>query len=462
MASAATITVTTTHDPDPSGTGNCATGGSCSLREAVTAAQSGDTIKLRTRSVPYSLTQSNGPLLIATNLTLAGGGARNTVIKQTVSDKNVLHVASGVTATVQGVAITGGHVTGPNTGGGISSQGTLTVRDSIVTQNKADGYTDNGGMTPLPYPGIGGGIYNAGGPLTIIRSTISGNIAAAGGGSGALGGGIYSTYPVTVVNSTIDGNSAQGGGMGAGNGGGIFTGADPNARLTLTNATVAFNKATGQNPQGGNLYITDSGTLWTAKNSIIADGTAGTGAENCAGAKLNSLGYNLEDRNQCGFIRPTDKQSTDPLLATLANYGGPTDTDALLSGSPAINGGNPSGCLGPTSTKLLTDQRGIARPQGSRCDIGAFEFRVPTLKGSPVISGTHKVGDKLTCVFTVLSPDGPPTKTVTWLRKSTQVGTGTTYIVKSADKGHSLRCHVVAKNSAGSASGTSAPVSIPG
>jgi hypothetical protein len=89
-----------------------------------------------------------------------------------------------------------------------------------------------------------------------------------------------------------------------------------------------------------------------------------------------SEGYNLSSDGTCGLIGPGDMQNTDPLLGPLQQNGGPTQTMALLPGSPAIDAGNPSGCTDSNSHLLKTDQRGMPRPDKEDtggCDIGAFE-----------------------------------------------------------------------------------------
>jgi hypothetical protein len=134
----------------------------------------------------------------------------------------------------------------------------------------------------------------------------------------------------------------------------------------------------------------------------------------------------------------------------------------LLPGSPAINGGNPAGCIDPSDVELLVDQRGFVRPQAASCDIGAFEFRVPLLNGKPRISGKPQVGQRLSCLLpAVQSTDGPATKDIGWLQNGRVVFSGRTYAVKPTDAGHALRCHLRAANAAGSASATSPAVSVP-
>lgn len=479
MASAAgattTIKVTTPQDTDASGTGDCLGNDTsdCTLRDAINAANasSGDTI-----SIPggtYQLAQSAAPQ-ISSSMTLEGAGARTTTIKQTESHQGVLDVSSAsATVTVDGVTITGGQAMG--SGGGISSGGTLTLRNSTVTGNEADGYTtcvDPPECTmQFAQPGTGGGIYSSG-SLTIMNSTVSDNIATPGSAASvtgsAWGGGIYSIQSaLRIVNSTVAGNSAQGG-IGFGAGGGIFTVAASGSALELASATIAANTASGGagqgHAQGGNVYLDENnGTLLSVvKDSIVADGTGDSGAENCAGGTLTSAGYNLEDHNQCGFGAAGDQVSKNAHLGQLHNNGGPTDTVALLSGSPAINGGSPQGCKDLANAPIATDQRDVTRPQGSRCDIGAFEFRLVTLAGKPRVSGKPHVGQKLTCLLpAVQSPDGAVTQAVTWLRNGAPAGKGKTYEVRQADAGHSLSCRLVAKNSAGSASAMSSAVKVP-
>ena len=64
----------------------------------------------------------------------------------------------------------------------------------------------------------------------------------------------------------------------------------------------------------------------------------------------------------------------DPLFGPLQYNGGPTQTHALLPGSPAIDAGAPAGCTGAAGAPLTTDQRGFPRPYGPACDIGAVEY----------------------------------------------------------------------------------------
>jgi hypothetical protein len=91
---------------------------------------------------------------------------------------------------------------------------------------------------------------------------------------------------------------------------------------------------------------------------------------------VKSGGHNIDSGTTCGFGASGDQSNTDAKLSPLQNNGGLTATDALLAGSPAIDAaGN---CPPPT-----TDQRGVTRPQGAACDIGAFELAAPLVPGAP-------------------------------------------------------------------------------
>jgi hypothetical protein len=151
------------------------------------------------------------------------------------------------------------------------------------------------------------------------------------------------------VNSTISGNTATN------NIGGIRHYANS---LSVLNSTIAYNQ------RGG---VSASASL-TLKNTIIAYNT-GSGWNNCNGSgAVASQGYNLSNDSTCGawFTASGDLNNVDPLLGPLQNNGGSTPTHALPLGSPAVNAGTNAGCP-------ATDQRGVSRPQGGRCDIGAFE-----------------------------------------------------------------------------------------
>jgi uncharacterized repeat protein (TIGR01451 family) len=255
-----------------------------------------------------------------------------------------IYIQAG-TVTIETSTITGN--TAHNGGGGIYSVSTLTVNDSTIDGNTATF-------------GGGGGIYNVGSALTVENSTISGNTAPAGGGIEDNAGGTF-----MLTNSTIAGNTAS-------SGGGIFD--LFGAPETLNYSTIVGNSASSS---GGGIFnfFNLSGAAETLNGSLVARNQGG----NCvvsSGPPSSILdgGYNLEDRASCGFSTANNSLSnTDPLLDPngLADNGGPTQTIAPLPGSPAIDA-IPTGVNG-CGTTITADQRGVSRPQGPGCDIGAFE-----------------------------------------------------------------------------------------
>jgi len=154
-------------------------------------------------------------------------------------------------------------------------------------------------------------------------------------------------------NSTLSGNVAtsQGGALNI----------DYRNDVTISHTTIAGNVGYIAN----SIYIQSSSGSFTILNSIIASDNEG---KNCTQADLLivSLGYNISDDASCQLTEPTDLQNTDPLLGLLQDNGGPTETHALLPGSPAIDSGDNGTCP-------AVDQRGVARPQGAGCDRGAVE-----------------------------------------------------------------------------------------
>jgi hypothetical protein len=260
-------------------------------------------------------------------------------------------------------------------GGGICNIDDLVLEDSSVTGNAVN-IANAGGASAVG----GGGLYNNGNGVTIRRSSISGNTVTVGNVFRAAGGGgIFdngdgpATENSTIANNHLTVNSATGDRHG---GGGVYL----NGPLgTFTSSTIAGNVVAGAVPtSGGNVWDDGAQALFT--NSIVANGSAPTNA-NCDGfgATFQTGGGNLESASTCGFGSGTDKPNTNPLLAALTNNDGPTDTMALLAGSPAIDAGL-VGCP-------ATDQRGVARPQGASCDIGAFETAGSAAPPAPVPSG---------------------------------------------------------------------------
>ena len=146
------------------------------------------------------------------------------------------------------------------------------------------------------------------------------------------------------------------------------------ALCCFVNATVARNSVDANGASafsgGGGLYR-NSGTT-TLQATIIALNTSPTGlGPDCLGPPASD-GHNLiGDTTDCSFTpKGNDKHDVNPKLAKLAANGGPTQTVALLKGSPAID------WIPKKSCAVTTDQRGVSRPQGPRCDIGSYERNV--------------------------------------------------------------------------------------
>jgi hypothetical protein len=270
-------------------------------------------------------------------------------------------------------------------GGGLMSSAALTILDTTFSGNAATATGGNGAGTGNGGPGsivYAGGVLIAPGTLTasVTASSITGNVGDASGGAhgpaggtaGAggvvQGGGVKATVSSSVFtfgNVTVAANIARSSPTGTVQGGGVFAAASGSGKIHLTNATLSANSASGPaGATGGNLQPSGSVEL---RDTILAAGMAMAGAQNCS-ATTTSLGHNLEDTtpSQCGLVAIGDRVGADPLLAPLQANGGPTSTMALLGASPAIDAGDTS-CLG-------SDQRGVARPQGAACDIGAYEL----------------------------------------------------------------------------------------
>ena len=464
-ANAATFTVNNTSDA----TGTCPTPSTCSFRQALDSANSttGDDTIVFAIPNPSTITLSNGPLPISPatptdHLTVTGPGATQLTIQPSTATGPIFAVTAG-TSTLSGMTITGGSV-GSFTGAAlIASGGSLTLDSLTITDNTANA----GGN------GASGAIVNFGSTMTIKNSMLSNNRVTNSGAPGS-GGAIVNFATMTIINSTISGNAVTGSG---GIDGGAVLNYGPSVSLTTVNATIANNSAAG----GAGGVQNGGGAVFMPADTILASNTGSSGADcvNSTAADFASQGYNLIGNNTgCTFASATgDRVGTggspiDSKLGSLGSNGGATPTMSLLSGSPAINTGNPaavSDAAPPAPPALIPcaskDQRGVSRPQGTHCDIGAFEFQVPVLSGVPTISGTPRVAQTLTCNPPPISnPDGGATTTsYSWLRNGTPISgaTGQTYVATAADAGQNLTCTVTVTNPAGSTSATSPVVSVP-
>jgi CSLREA domain-containing protein len=276
----------------------------------------------------------------------SGGAVMNTASGSLVIEDSLI-AGNSVSYTARLVA---GTISGR--GGGIYNAGELEVRDTTLSGNSSELY--------------GGGLYNDG-SAEVTGVTFSGNEAA------DFGAAVFNTEDgiISIANSTISGNTAQLDGGGLHNFG--------QARFAFT--TITGNVA--ESGSGNGIFNPDA--LVEMRATIL---TANSDS-NCAGfGTYQSTGHNISDDATCSLTEDTDLPDTDPVLGPLADNGGPTFTHALGSGSPALDGG-PVTCPG-----VPADQRGLPRPQGDACDIGAYEG-AHILWGDVDCDGAVAIGDAL-------------------------------------------------------------------
>jgi hypothetical protein len=277
-------------------------------------------------------------------------------------------------------------------GGSVFNTGDLSVTNCTFSNNRTIGGAGRGGSMA----GNGGAIYNST-TATIVGTTFNGNSAIGGtgapvdlatstAGSNGKGGGIFSMGTISLMNCTFYRNMALGGNGqnfagfpttdgGPGEGGAIYMSSETFAATNLTfDENFAKGGLGGRSPfmtnsdgtsEGGAIYVS-AGTAASVVNTILANSSSGS---NCFGT-LTDAGHNISSDASCSFSAAGSLNGTDPKLGPLGNYGGPTETIPLLSGSPAIDAADTVVC--PT-----VDQRGIPRPYGAGCDIGAFESAPP-------------------------------------------------------------------------------------
>jgi len=370
MTHANTISVTSTADSGPG-----------TLRQALASASDGDTIDAT--GVSGTILLTSGELLVANSVAIVGPGAGALAVDGAASNR-VFHIQYG-TVTISGLTIAHG-ATG--LGGGIFNEyGTLTVSNCTISANSAQGR--------------GGGIENYG-SLTIAKSTISGNVAGSEGGAIdniGLGVGI-----VRINNSTISGNQAgiAGGGIAHyANGSSVY--------LTVFNCTFSDNIVT--NGSGDDIWMYGQSGLGSASmeigSTILKVAPSRTSLYTQGNqVSVQSDGYNLCSDSAGYYLFSTgDQLNTDPLLGPLEDNGGPTFTQALLTGSPAIDRGkNFSGSSydqrGAGFVRTYDDPSILNAPGGDGTDVGALEAEpCSTIVTTTADSGPGSLRGALQCAI---------------------------------------------------------------
>ena len=313
-----------------------------------------------------------GGSLTLTRITMSNGNASGTPYC------NGKHGGGGICITQADLTLNNSTVSGNYAvgyaGGILSRSGNVTLTNSTVSNNTSSQFA--GGIyvfnntlaltnstlsgnsainQPLSY---GGGIFSQSANITLTNSTLSGNSAGYAGGIFTWSGN------VTLANSTLSGNAGTTAGGGIGNAGGIY---DSGGTVTLTNSTLSANSAANHN--GGIFSGGVTPNPVQAINSIVAGNVSPGGDMNAAltaGSTNNIIGG-------------------DPKLVALANNGGPTQTMLPLGDSPVIDAGDDANCP-------ATDQRGVNRPQGAHCDIGAVELLTAQIANPNLLFTTWSSG----------------------------------------------------------------------
>lgn len=410
---AVTFTVNSTVDATDlvPGDGSCETTqiGECTLRAAIQETNALDGIDaIDLPSGTYVLTISGsgeqaGDLNITDDLKITGTSIDATVIDGGGIDR-VLSIGtfpmpapppppailteaesnqsgSNIVVSLSNLSITNGRP-GLKNGGGIVSQYAEVILNNVSISNNISGVD-------------GGGIYNFyTSAMTIVNSTLMNNEA-----KGSIGGGaIRNMGKLYVFESTITNNKATS--VIGGPGGGISTG-QSGASLLVVNSTISANTASGG---GGGIFSSNHSTVTVIKSSTITGNVAayvagafsnnydldidntlisGNLPTNCVESPgtITSLGNNLDSDGTCDLNAPNDLKNVNPLIGPLQDNGGPTETHALLDGSPAIDAGG-ANCTDASGQPLLADQRGEPRPVDGNgdgqvaCDIGAYETQL--------------------------------------------------------------------------------------
>lgn len=405
------------------------------INAAIGKAANGDTIKVAGGT--YTASGAN-VIAVTKSITLLGGWNASFTAQDTTSvidGENQRRcmiigtyddIRSGGTVVVDHFTLMNGYVN--SMGAGIYNTGVLTISNSVIKNNMSnigggaiysifgtlvlnnvDINHNQTGMPNIEGGGGGAGIENASSTVTLNNSTVNTNTLL----GGLNGSAIYSDGPFTINNSTVNGNQ----GVNA-----IYNLTSGSDEMTINNSTISNNTSNGIGAERGVMTINNStisnnspsgiaptydaeininnstisangiginhgdpqyyrGTV-TLLNSIMAGN-----AHDCVGL-ITSAGYNLiGSRAGCSFTL-----AIGDLVNMNVGLGPLTGSPAylpLLTTSPAINAGSPAVSGSGGSACLSADQRGVSRPQSSRCDIGSYEWVGPTISGNIGVSGAN-------------------------------------------------------------------------
>jgi predicted outer membrane repeat protein len=358
-------------------------------------------------------------------------------------------VATSGDVTVTGSTFRDNHETGGNHGGGIrvfSAVGTTTITNSTFTANDTDGWggafeqqeseeeigsaaagdyvlqvsgstisgntahsdgaggldTEDSATISLDHTtvadntgGLGGGVgaFGAANTFSADSSTISGNTADHGGAVLISGDPDASGSSASFVNSTVTGNTSA-----------AFGAINVGGSVSLNHVTVTDNTSEGEvqpvaaSGRGVGAQAVGDDAANIAADTLTSFGSVVAlphGAGNCTSTDVSESsvsipstdqGYNFSDDDTCGFTASTSNVHTpnDPVLSALANNGGPTETLLPATGSPLLD------AIPPATCGAAVDQRGVTRPQGTGCDVGAVEVQVEAVAAQPLAAVTPK------------------------------------------------------------------------
>jgi hypothetical protein len=438
VASAATFTVSNTNATGPGSLVDAINQSNASAGPHTINITASGTMTVTT---PLVLTQSmtiNGPLATPPVFTIDGGNATRLIQvsasaagPMTLTGITLTHgrvdsakggaidVPAGRTLNLTNCLVTANSTTGTSSadiflsaGGAISTAGTLNIQSSFISNNTAS--------APA------GAIYAAAtATLSIVNSQITGNQVSTFAGALYCGASVL----VTITNSTFFGNQSGTGGGGAiafsntravisgctfsgnttlGAGGAMVTSARAGATIGIENSTFSGNTAdfagafyaqagttdlrnvtitANSARRAGGGFNNPGAPIILLRNTIVAGNTVTLpGGADCSGPVLSS-GYNLiGDTDSCTGLVATDLTGTSAALSPLNVNGGATLTHLPFVSSPAFEAGTPGGCLGLSGANLTVDQRGLSRPFGPRCDIGAVELQV----AAPIVPPRHR------------------------------------------------------------------------